>query len=351
MVKNVTVLVIGESGAGKSQNGNGFLQKDDAFETDSRPDSCTFITSAKCNQIDGIVRYYIDTQGISSSDGLDSKHLKQMKDFLKDWKLGVNAFFIVINVQCPKFDQGIQLIMKMINDLFNDPKFWNQAGIIFTKCYPGLFDRNMAEQQYQKLVIDFIKTFPGCESLNLEMPCFFVDSPKYNSDQSTISEYDRMIKFAEKNEPLPTNNVQRVRAEYKSKEEITMNRVLVNTSYSGYGISRVKTLTYQDQKKYKITDWNNNITYTNPVAIRTWNENHPSTNKTEYKTETTTEQIPIFRTEYGGRRYGICGPRSSWQVLDHYDTKVTNTEYIRNIIIDPDGNISSSGPWSVNRQW
>ena len=63
--KSVTSLVIGESGVGKSQFGCGYLQIDDAFETDSSPDSCTYKTSAQSNNINGITRYYIDTQGLA----------------------------------------------------------------------------------------------------------------------------------------------------------------------------------------------------------------------------------------------------------------------------------------------
>ena len=39
--KNVTIMVIGETGAGKSANGNAMLEIDNAFEVSSKPNSCT----------------------------------------------------------------------------------------------------------------------------------------------------------------------------------------------------------------------------------------------------------------------------------------------------------------------
>ena len=119
----------------KSANGCSFLQKENAFESNSSPDSRTHETSAQSNVINGIKRCYIGTQGLSSSDGLDAKYIKQMVGFLKKLESGVNAIYIIINVQTPRFDQGVQKIIQMINKTFNDPNLWNQTGIIFTRCY------------------------------------------------------------------------------------------------------------------------------------------------------------------------------------------------------------------------
>ena len=79
----VTVLVISETGIGKSQLGNAFLQKD-LFEVSSRPDSCTFKTSAQSNVINGITRNFIDIQGLQSTDHKNAPYIQQMIQFLKE---------------------------------------------------------------------------------------------------------------------------------------------------------------------------------------------------------------------------------------------------------------------------
>lgn len=262
--KCVTTLAIGESGVGKSQFGCGFLQIDDAFETNSSPDSCTYKTSSQSNKINGITRHFIDTQGLASTDGLDASYIQQMIEFLLSWKLGVNAFFIIINIQNPKFDQGIQRLIQYINDFFNNPDFWNQTGIVFTRCYPNYFDRKVAETQYRQRVIDFIKTFPGCENLNPQMPCFFVDSVNWKKDDSTKFEIIRAFEFAHKNQPVPTQKLKVFRPEYKDKKEEKLEKVLIKSEMVGKGADKTRIYYYQDQIRYKITDWDNHITYTKP---------------------------------------------------------------------------------------
>ena len=133
--RHVTVLTIGGTGDGKSAFGNAFLGKKDSFEESSDPDSCTYVTSSQSAFINGVTRHYIDTQGLKSTDGMDASYIQQMVQFLKDWKLGINAFFIILNVQSPRFDQDVQRMLRLMNDFFNNPEFWNQTGIIFTKCF------------------------------------------------------------------------------------------------------------------------------------------------------------------------------------------------------------------------
>ena len=66
------------------------------FEANSKPQSCTYKTSAQSRTINGIRRNYIDTQGLEAHDGLDAEYIQQMVSFLKEWKKGINAFFLVI---------------------------------------------------------------------------------------------------------------------------------------------------------------------------------------------------------------------------------------------------------------
>ena len=268
----VTIMAIGETGAGKSQNGNGFLQMNNAFEANSKPQACTFRTSAKSNTINGIIRYYIDTQGLASSDNLNAQYVQQMVGFLKNWDHGVNAVYIVINVQNPRFDSGIQKMLKFVNEFFNNPNFWNQTGIIFTRCFPGHFDKSSIEVSYRNIVKKFIKTLPQCRNLNPQLPVFFVNSVKWETDPNTKQEYLRIFEFAHKFSPLPTKNVIPACTEYwKREEEFTYRKkVDVRRRKSGY----IETITYyyEDQKRYKITGFNGDVMYSQPETIKSYTE-------------------------------------------------------------------------------
>ena len=119
------------------------------------------------------------------------------------------------------------MMFQLINDFYDNPKLWNQTGIIFTRCYQGYFDRENAETRYRPKIINFIKKLPGCQNIEPELPCFFVDSPNWEHDESTRREYDRVLEYSLKFQPFLSNQFKYAMAEYKQKEEELLENVLV----------------------------------------------------------------------------------------------------------------------------
>ena len=232
-----------------------------------------------------------------------------------------------------------------INDFFNNPDFWNHTGIIFTNCYKGRYDRNVKEKEYRQRVIDYIKKLQGCSRINPQMPCFFVDSPYWKEDVDTQRELIRIFEFAHKMDPVPTQQLKVVHPEFKSKEQINEKRVLVSSKLVGSGSSQVRINNYEDRVYDKLTDWNNNVTYSGKTVVRSYNERIESTVSVEKKVFKETKDEQIFKTEkYGGRRFGIAGPRKVRQVLDYILRTTTYTECQRDVITNPDG-VVSYGEW------
>lgn len=364
--KRVTIMVTGETGCGKSNSGCAFLQNEEAFEKDSRPDSKTFETIAKSNVIDDYTRYFIDTQGLESTDNKDAFYIQQMIEFLKKWTLGVNAFFIVINSQQPRFTSSIQTMIQIINDFFNEPNFWMQTGVIFTRCYniPGrkpLYDEQMLKTQYRQKIIDLIHTFEGCENLQLQMPCFFVDSAEWMDDEKTKNEYTRIFSFAQKHDPVPTQKMKIASPDYKEKEEEIINNVLVSEEYQGTGIDKKKIRHYEDQKRYKIVNWQNQVYYTNPETIRKWDDTICTKVEEEKETRASMESESVFVTvkEKGGFWQHVAhlltltiasNGNREYQKYDHKDVTIFYKEMKRQRITDPDGNVSYTN-WVEARNW
>jgi predicted GTPase len=73
--ERVTLINIGQTGAGKSELHNAYLQKP-AFEVCDDPDSCTLVTSSAENRVLGVLRTGIDTQGIHDTHGVDAEHVQ-----------------------------------------------------------------------------------------------------------------------------------------------------------------------------------------------------------------------------------------------------------------------------------
>jgi predicted GTPase len=114
-----TVSALGRTGDGKSEFLNAYLQTP-AFTVSDDPRSCTGMTTSSENLVSSHLRRGIDTQGIEDSEGVDAANVQQMVSFLKDWTNGVNAFALVINGQSPRFDQGIQKLVKILDSFFNN---------------------------------------------------------------------------------------------------------------------------------------------------------------------------------------------------------------------------------------
>lgn len=267
-IKEVTVISIGETGVGKSENGNALLKKKDAFYISDLIGSCTSEINLKSNIINGIKVNYIDTQGLSSTNDFDEKYIFQFVNFLKNCKSGINAFFIILDIQNPRFDSRIQRMLKLINDIFNNPKYWNQVGIIFTRCYKECFNRKIGENNSKISIINFIHKLPGCENINPSIPCFFVDSKKWETDRSTQSEYGKIVKYASILQPIRTDKIKVIHIEQEPVENEILETVLVHIEQKKKEI----TYYYEDQERKRIIKYDGNVLFSLPKVIRTYSE-------------------------------------------------------------------------------
>lgn len=108
---------------------------------------------------------------------------------------------------------------------------------------------------------------------------------------------------------------------HKNKIEISLEKVLLGTYNDGTGKDKVKIYVYQNQTKNEITEWNGEIRYSKPNVIKTWIEIKRS--KITYETKVVVEGP------------GYCE---------------VSKEFKREVITDPDGNVSY-GDWVQTRQW
>jgi hypothetical protein len=346
------VLAFGKTGWGKSEFLNAYLQAQ-AFTVSDDPNSCTGETSSSENIVSFDLRTAIDTQGIEDTEGVDAAHVQQMVAFLKAWPHGVNAFALVINGQSPRFDAGIQKLVKILNSFFNDATFWNHVCIIFTKWFVGMPSRQKETMRtrYRAEVLRLVHQLAGTENQNPPLPAFFVDSPKWASDAATHRELDDFHRFASGLSPLQATSVSDVNIQFWRVVLERHEDVLVDTRYEGNTRIRV----YEDQQRERRIAYDGRtVTYGNWTATRQWDVRHSSSVRTERETrkigETTT---PVFRWEECGRRrhFGMAGPRDGRrQVLDHNEVTETYEERTREIRTDFDGQVTYSD-WRKVRDW
>jgi GTPase SAR1 family protein len=348
--RRVTFGVLGQTGAGKSQLLNAWLKNLEAFKASASADSVTALTSSSENEIDGILRTGIDTQGLDDTHGVDEAHIQQMVLFLNKWAPGVNAFALVINGQADRFDLGTQRLVKLVNTFFGDPSFWDHVCIVFTKCFAGCddIDRATKEREYRGKVLELISKCPGQAGRQPpQLPVFFVDSKKFDTDPETRSQMALLHGFVCGLSALPTPGLKAPNPKYLRVDKEIRNKVLVNTRTSG----DTQILTFADQEREKQFGYfDEQPTFSEWKSTRTWDEYRTRSSRTEKRTRcesTNSEQLYHFER---GRHIGLWGPREQIRVNDGIRVTRNMVDEERTIESDFDGR-TRYGEWRSVRHW
>lgn len=237
-----TVIGIGETGMGKSSFLNAYLQKN-TFRASSSPDSCTKKTSVDSSVINNQTRKAIDTPGIKDTDNTDQENVRQLVEFLINYKDGVNVVAIVLNGQVDRYTRDTEKFIKITHQMFNHPDFWEHICIIFSKWYSGMSEeqKKIKQNDYKKKVIESIKRYTE-RNINVELPIFFLDSPNYTSDENTKKELERFHNFVISKNAMKTTQAEvpnlfyekvipEKRDNYRYKENVISEDKMKRTEY------------------------------------------------------------------------------------------------------------------------
>ena len=338
--KKHVIFLIGKTGVGKSAFGNGYLQLK-RFATSESPSSCTLLTNACENVVNGRVRVVIDTQGLEDTEGLDGENVAQMIDFLRHWDYGINAIGIVINGQNPKIDIGTQKLLKFIHNFFNNDQIWNSVFIVFTRWYKGVMTDNQKRSRsaYVEEVRRIARECMGRTDANPQIPYFFVDAKEdiNNFDIDTRDEFTAIDAFALGKQPLSTKNLDVPDVNYFKIIPESRNNYMVSETISNDKMTRTRV--YANQTRNKQISYDDVESFSDWINIKTWTNIDKKTIRQDVeKGRKINEKVQqINRVEYGGRRFGFAGPRSHWEVFDHFEITITYEDRKRYITTDFDG--------------
>ena len=347
----ITILAFGGTCSGKSSFGNAYLNKN-AFETSISLDPCTKSICSAENIVNGKLRTYIDSPGFNDPGGVDSEHIEQIVDFLRNRKNGINAVGIVINGQDPKFDQNIQKLLKMLDFSFGDNNvcFWNSVFIVFTKWYNEVMTEKSSkslEREYRKKVIEFANKCIGYDARPC-IPCFFIDSEDdlNKLDEDTKQNIIKINAFAYGLSPISTKDLKVPDQNYYKIIPETRKDVLISENINEEQLTRTRE--YADQTRNKQVSYNDVTSYSNWQNTRTWTKVDKKIITKEIQTRIKVEEtrVDIIRVKRVPHRDLIFGPRKKRPIYDH--TKVTTTyeDRARDVIIDYDGKVHY-GKWFV----
>lgn len=145
--KLVKIVLIGETGVGKSTVGNTFLGKE-VFKTGSSIDAITQETRFEkgkflgdSNEQDILVG---DTQGYNDPNGKDKKNASQMINVLKDVRT-LNAFILVFNGGNIRWNEATWSVLNLLNNMF--PNFWDNLIVVINFWPADQRSQNRRKQQ------------------------------------------------------------------------------------------------------------------------------------------------------------------------------------------------------------
>ena len=347
----ITIMFIGQTGAGKSAVGNGYLQIE-AFETSESPDSCTAYTGPHENTVNGTKRIVIDTQGLDDTKGLDQRNVQQMVEFLRGWDHGVNAIGIVINGQSPKLDMGTQKLLKLIHVFFNDNNIWNSIFLVFTRWYDGVMSQKAKQGRlaYAEKVRKIARECIGREDVNPQIPCYFVDACEdLNSfDMNTQNEFALIHAFACGKQPISTKDFKVPDVHYFQLFPEYRDNVLISETFSDDEMERTRI--FADQTRNRQVAYDGKESYSEWVNTDTRTEVTRKKIEIEFQKEVQYDQKRELKFAQKGQVIIPILIDTRRIVPDHIDVETFYRDYKRTVITDFDG-IVSFGEWEITDEY
>ncbi|EDR23771.1 hypothetical protein, conserved [Entamoeba dispar SAW760] len=265
--KQTKLLLIGETGTGKSSLGN-FILKKNVFMACESPNSVTKKTDECSGKGDRSDVFVVDTPGLNDSNNFDNINIQNIIECVK--KTGLQGIVLTMDFNNPRFSHSLKHLVKVISDVFQFEDIWKHVCIVWTRCYdcfPSFMIENskIEKKKFKEEIIKFIKqTNKINENIDIEkdIPMYYVDSQLLDSVDSTRSEKDDDTR-SEKDDST------RSEKEIKKLIEWAKKLKLIDKEEINKSINEFKEIEYEEKEEREIIEeTKDTITYKITKYIR-----------------------------------------------------------------------------------
>ena len=252
MANRINLILLGETGVGKSSLGNIILNDPNAFFESKRIETIGKMSKDDKNM------FVIDTPGSQDSEGRDKEHLRQMVEYIKSQNI-LQAIILVFNY-CEHKEINVlskwdKTNLKIIKNIFKNIDIGGHIGLFFTHYYPNETDEEEKNKKENLKIKEINKIINSSRN---KFPCFYVNIEKNKEPKmSTKVEIMRLIKWVKSLEPI---NIKAVNEEAAIKERVIENNTSSKEELDGDYIINYDLVKYREKiiyydKTVKYGEW------------------------------------------------------------------------------------------------
>ena len=259
MIK-ANILILGETGNGKSSLGNFILNRKEIFPTSNDTNSETKQTIGHYGIGDSKNVFVIDTPGLLDPEGNDKEQFENLLRYTKK-QTHLQAIIINFNYNFDRFAEHIKNMIRLLCNAFPQNDFFNHVALVWTKYYYYLTEKqkNKRFNKISKTTQEMIKLIKNENHYPPNnFPCFFIDTDFEQQDYFSKQEVNRLIAWASNLTYLDTNLTKIVNPLISKEEEEFRECYLNQSKY----LNKITTY-YSQQKRKKQTFYNKIVNYTN----------------------------------------------------------------------------------------
>ena len=359
--ENITkILLLGETGVGKSSFGNYIIGKK-KFLTDGGASSTTKIIDGKISERELYKDIYIiDSPGTEDSKGNDQYFLEKLRDSFQDINAGVKVICLLINFSQPKFPLYLQKQIYLYCHLFPIKDFWDHVSIIFTKSYyytpENKFNKTKSELESENgLINQIIKYIKECtKSINEErksdnnfeeiripnkLPAYYIDSDleaKKEDNFRTEEEIKKLIDWARTKDYLDIENINKNKLDVNYLNNKRLEDIVVEEEQFLDSKNILKIYSKKFYAQYEKTTFHKQtiiIKDSNPYKIEEIKEEEKEGPQNLIYSEKDYKKYEIQHKAVPSKKRIIENGESEWEDIQNPpDIKICRTLYIDEII-------------------